>query len=236
MDEKKLGQVRALLNKAEAKGVTPEEAKSLTAKAAELMAKYGIDQALVDAQAEVKVFPVDVIRGIENPFASAKTNLFVAIARAFNCRVVMLNNSYGLDDGKAIHVFGFKSDIEAIDILYTSLLLQGTQESLTVPAGENSRSWRTSFWYGYASIIGERLTKATDDAKADKNTPGTALVLRDRKLAVDDAVSAKYSKLRKVTRYVGSNSGYNSGKAAGQRANLHNRASTQSSSRRALDR
>ena len=44
-----LDRVRKLLAKAEAEGVTAEEAQALTAKAAELMAKYGIDRALLAA-------------------------------------------------------------------------------------------------------------------------------------------------------------------------------------------
>ena len=39
-----LDRVRKLLAKAEAEGVTPAEAEALTTKAAELMAKYGIDR------------------------------------------------------------------------------------------------------------------------------------------------------------------------------------------------
>src|SRR3974377_128767 len=44
-----LGRVRKLLAKAEAEGVTPAEAEALTAKAAELMARYGIDRARLAA-------------------------------------------------------------------------------------------------------------------------------------------------------------------------------------------
>src|SRR6202035_869120 len=44
-----LDRVRKLLAKAEAEGVTPPEAEALTAKAAELMARYGIDRARVAA-------------------------------------------------------------------------------------------------------------------------------------------------------------------------------------------
>src|SRR3974377_1899350 len=39
-----LDRVRKLLAKAEAEGVTPPEAEALTAKAAELMARYGLDR------------------------------------------------------------------------------------------------------------------------------------------------------------------------------------------------
>ena len=44
-----LDRVRKLLAKAEDDGVTPAEAEALTAKAAELMARYGIDRALLGA-------------------------------------------------------------------------------------------------------------------------------------------------------------------------------------------
>ena len=44
-----LDRVRKLLAKAEDEGCTPEEAEALTAKAAELMARYGIDRALLGA-------------------------------------------------------------------------------------------------------------------------------------------------------------------------------------------
>src|SRR5215471_17676183 len=45
-----LDRVRKLLVKAEADGVTQAEAQALTGKAAELMAKYGIDRALLAAR------------------------------------------------------------------------------------------------------------------------------------------------------------------------------------------
>jgi len=44
-----LERVRKLLAKAEDDSVTPAEAEALTAKAAELMARYGIDRALLAA-------------------------------------------------------------------------------------------------------------------------------------------------------------------------------------------
>jgi len=47
--DKLLDRVRKLLAKAEDESCTPPEAEALTAKAAELMAKYGIDRALLAA-------------------------------------------------------------------------------------------------------------------------------------------------------------------------------------------
>ena len=45
-----LDKVRKLLAKAEDPACTPAEAEALTAKATELIAKYGIDQAVLAAQ------------------------------------------------------------------------------------------------------------------------------------------------------------------------------------------
>jgi hypothetical protein len=49
-DHALLVRVRKLLAKAEAEGVTAAEAEALIAKAAELMARYGIDRALLAAE------------------------------------------------------------------------------------------------------------------------------------------------------------------------------------------
>ena len=64
-----LDRVRKLLAKAEAVGVTPHEAEALTAKAAELMAKYGIDRALLAADEPETDRPANRILDIDNPWA-----------------------------------------------------------------------------------------------------------------------------------------------------------------------
>src|ERR1035437_7569358 len=62
-----LERVRKLLAKAESAGTTPPEAEALTAKAAELMAKYGIDRALLAAARPETDQPGDRVIGIPNP-------------------------------------------------------------------------------------------------------------------------------------------------------------------------
>jgi hypothetical protein len=62
-----LARVRKLLAKAEAAGVTPAEAQALTAKAAELMAKYGIDRALLAAARPETDRPADRVIDVGNP-------------------------------------------------------------------------------------------------------------------------------------------------------------------------
>jgi cytosine/adenosine deaminase-related metal-dependent hydrolase len=66
-DNPLLDRVRKLLAKAEARGVTPAEAEALTAKAAELMARYGIDRALFAAQQPESDHPADRKVDVDNP-------------------------------------------------------------------------------------------------------------------------------------------------------------------------
>jgi hypothetical protein len=66
-----LDRVRKLLAKAEDEGCTPEEAEALTAKAADLMARYGIDRALLGAVRPETDRPADRKFGFEAPCRGA---------------------------------------------------------------------------------------------------------------------------------------------------------------------
>ena len=126
-----LARVRKLLVKAEADGVTPAEAQALTAKAAELMAKYGIDRALLAAARPETDRPEDRVMDIGNPWARVQAHLLCGLAAALRCQCVILPRT---GPGSRIHVFGFASDIERTDVLYTSLLLQMWQGLSTAEA------------------------------------------------------------------------------------------------------
>ena len=62
-----LERVRKLLAKAEAAGVTGPEGEALTAKAAELMARYGIDRALLAAARPETDQPANRVITVPNP-------------------------------------------------------------------------------------------------------------------------------------------------------------------------
>src|SRR5713101_9494899 len=116
-----LDRVRKLLAKAEDESVTPPEAQALTAKAAELMAKYGIDRALLAADRPETDHPDNRIVDIGNPWARVQAHLLCGLASAMRCQCVVLPRA---DPGARIHMFGFASHIERGDILFTSLLVQ----------------------------------------------------------------------------------------------------------------
>jgi hypothetical protein len=189
-----LDRVRKLLAKAEAEGVTPHEAEALTAKAAELMARYGIDRA--------------------------------RLAGAMRCQCVLLHTS---GPGARIHVFGYASDLERADILYTSLLLQMARglTAAIVPDGVRSpRAWRRSWLLGFVTAVIMRVRSAEDRAAASaegepESGPSTALVLADRAVVIRRQLEEAYPVTRK-TRVTYSGRGYSAGYAQGQRADIGN--------------
>ena len=75
-----LGRVRKLLVKAEADGVTQAEAQALTAKAAELMAKYGIDRALLAARRPETDRPADRVIDIGTSRKRRQAHPFLGLA------------------------------------------------------------------------------------------------------------------------------------------------------------
>src|ERR1019366_7389463 len=107
-----LDRVRKLLAKAEAEGVTPPEAEALTAKAAELMARYASTGARRPAPRPAPNRPGSRIIDIDNPWAQVRAHLLAGLAGAMRCQCVLLSTSR---PGARIHIFGYASDLERVD-------------------------------------------------------------------------------------------------------------------------
>jgi hypothetical protein len=220
-----LDRVRKLLAKAEDESVTPPEAQALTAKAAELMAKYGIDRALLAADRPETDQPASRILDIDNPWARVKAHLLCGLGSALRCQCILLS---GTGPGTRIHVFGYASDIERTDLLYTSVLIQmwhGLAGAL-VPAWSSSpRAWRRSWLLGFATAVISRV-RAAEHAAASQATAAsapassrTALVLADRAQVIRGKVEQEYPVTR-TARVTYSGSGYGAGYAQGQKADI----------------
>jgi hypothetical protein len=220
-----LDRVRKLLAKAEDESATPPEAQALTAKAAELMAKYGIDRALLAAQRPDTDLPANRMLDIDNPWARVKAHLLCGLATALRCQCILLSSP---GPGARIHIFGYASDIERTDVLYTSVLIQMWHGLVgaDVPAWSRSpRAWRRSWLLGYATAVVSRVraaeeaaaSRAASDATATGST--AALVLADRSLVIRRNVAQAYPVTR-TARVTYSGSGYRDGYAEGQRADI----------------
>ena len=148
------------------------------------------------------------------------------------CNGVRLTSRSG--DGVVLHMFGFRSDVERAEILYTSLLLQMASAMVHVEIPERYRrdyagrshvkAYRRSWMLGFVSAVIRRVeaaeNRAKREAEQDETTGNsTALVLADRSLQVKAAMSAAYPSTRTAS-MSHSGRGYNAGYASGQNANI----------------
>jgi len=197
--QRALGRARALLDRAESTEL-PEEAEALITRAQELMTARSIDDALLAAGTERA--GRDVASGrrmfVESPYEGAKTDLLDAVATVNRCRAVWHKN-LGLST-----VLGFPADLDAVELLFTSLLAQAAAAMARAgshrdagPSG--TRSFRQSFLTSYAQHIGERLAEAAEAAEgqavADSADSGLLPVLAARHRVVDEAVSKMFPDL-----------------------------------------
>lgn len=221
----KLDTIRKLLAKAEGAS-TSAEAETYTAKAVELMARHGIDAALLGA-AQPGREEIGAARiAMDDPYSAGKARLLSWTAQALRCRAV-LHSAYG---GKveAVTVFGFASDRERVELLYTSLLLQaiGQLVRLRPPwPGESVAAYRRSWLYGFADQVHRRLAAAESRAEREHiapsgDVPGLALVLSDRSDRVERAYAEAFPQLAKARQVSYSGSGFAHGVEAGRRADL----------------
>ncbi|MEU2086739.1 DUF2786 domain-containing protein [Streptomyces albus] len=224
-EDPKLSKIRALLANAEDPAVTPEAADNYRARAYDLMAKYGIEQAQLAEEQPARDQVTDKEINIDNPWAMERMRLLGQIASALRCTLVQSRRPDG-KPGRWVHIFGYESDLHRVEILYTSLLLQMTKElnAAPVPPGVGVRAWRRSWLLGFLSKVGQRLRAAEDFARDQTPQIGgrsTALVLADRSQAAERAKRAKYPRVRK-TKTTYSGSGFGEGVAAGARADIGN--------------
>jgi hypothetical protein len=226
LDQRMLHRVRALLAKAESTDF-PEEADAFTAKAQELMARHRIDHALLVATMGGHDQPVTRRVGIDNPYEAPKTLLLQVVAEANSCRAVWMKR-FGFTT-----VVGFPADLEATELLFTSLLVQATRamtqaKPSTDRYGRNTtRSFRQSFLTAYASRIGERLDAATEGVDQEMTASVGAAqllpVLAARDDAVRDAFEKQFPELTQHATAINNREGWASGRAAADRASLHGR-------------
>src|SRR6478735_2007221 len=159
----KLARVRALLAKAESTEFD-EEAEVLSAKAQELISRYALDRLLEDGPASGHS-DLQVRRlWLDRPYVRAKMLLVSAVASANRCRAA------GADQLGFSVVVGSSADLDAVELLVTSLLVQADAAMLrhgrrTSASGTTrTKSFRQSFLTAYALRIADRLERASVEA------------------------------------------------------------------------
>jgi hypothetical protein len=223
-DDAVLAKVRLLLAKAESTSFEAE-AEALSAKAQELMTRHAIDEALArqgggdrsDAPS-VRRLPVD------DPYATAKSSLLHVVAAANGVQSVW-HPAVAL-----MAIVGFDGDLDAVEVLFTSLLVQATRAMLSEGRVVDSRghartrSFRRSFLLAYAGRIAERLAAAATSARRQaEDELGVALVpvLARRDEDVEAAVRTLFPRVRHAPRpSVSNREGWSAGRRAAERAHL----------------
>ncbi|MGW4462031.1 DUF2786 domain-containing protein [Micromonospora sp. NPDC004704] len=231
IDERLLDRVRALLAKAES-STYPAEAEAYTAKAQELITRHSLDEALLLARSgDTAVVPYARRIGVDHPYEGEKASLLDAVARANRCHTVW-SPELGFST-----VFGFDADIDAVDLLYTSLLVQAHRSMARAepPGGKAGRArlkaFRQSFLVAFAIRIGERLAGAAKaaltEATRDTDEIGTAEpvnllpVLAARDEQVRETMRKVFPQtVRARGSRVDSREGWESGREAADRATL----------------
>ncbi|MFD0153402.1 DUF2786 domain-containing protein [Streptomyces sp. NPDC055721] len=214
-----LTRIRALLAKAEATGF-PEEAEALTAKAQELMARHSLDEATLAAGAPSPETPGAIRIGVEPPYEQAKAILLDAVATANHCRAVW-NEAYGFST-----VVGFEADLDPVELLYTSLLVQGTAAMTRAEAEQRAggrkrtKSFRQSFLLAYANRLGTRLSATSRRVAAE--TPTLLPALASREAAVTTRTDELFPETRSTrVRAAWDEEGWTHGATAADKAGLH---------------
>jgi hypothetical protein len=218
-----LTRIRGLLAKAEATGF-PEEAEALSAKAQELMARHSIDEALLAARTHAKDAPGACRIGVEPPYETAKAVLLDAVAGANRCRAVW-NEALCFST-----VVGFEPDLEAVELLYTSLLVQATAAMTKAEAAQRAggrkrtKTFRQSFLAAYAHRIGDRLAAVAEEQVTTAAEGELLPVLAARDVAVTDHLDRMFPEtVTTRVRGITDEAGWHEGAAAADRAQVRGR-------------
>jgi len=223
-EERAFTRIRGLLAKAESSDYA-EEADAFMAKAQQLMTRYCIDRTMVEVEAEGDA-PQEVEARrvwLEDPYLEAKALLLANVASANRCRAVV-DPRIGFST-----LVGHPEDLDATDLLFTSLLVQATRRITALGSdptfGRRSRkpSYRRTFFVAYSERIGTRLsetseaaTVAADEALGNRLLP----VLARREEEVDTAIGALFGKLGELKFSLSDIAGWAAGTAAADMAEL----------------
>lgn len=244
--------IAALLRKAESTP-HPEEAETFFTKAAELMSKYGIERAMIDARegrkaddkyAEEEFVTIGIYR-----HALYWIDIFCLWNAGCELYEVTRAGARVIDgrtykQTRVVVGCGFKSDLERARIMATSLKLQAMRaESKWWEANEYRYEWDTpgqqhaarrgfmlAFAQGANSIMAKQEDKAKKEAEAEHGETSVALVLADKKDLVRAEFEKQHPNLRKGRASRMNDGGYEAraaGYAEGTRADVERPAAGQ---------
>jgi hypothetical protein len=235
--EKYADKIAKLLAKAQS---TPFEGEALTftEKAQELMHKYAIDAALIDAarglNSKEREEIIEARWEYTGTYRQAAWRLANVVARANGCKTLLSDDATGRK--AQLYVIGYEGDVERARTLETSLQLQMTValsqwwKSNDIHAlFDRNRKFaeRRQFMFSFADGVSGRLktakVKAEKTANAEHGAESVALVIRNRADNVDAWIDQQYGRLRHGSSRsykAGGNGARVAGQTAGARADV----------------
>jgi hypothetical protein len=243
----KLETIRKLLALAERAG-TEAEAEVANRKAEAMIAEYGIEAAMLADAGAIADEVGNRIMVLPDPYARQKAQLLTDISGPLRVQVIWNLAASRRIKGFQVHLFGMQSDLDRLDVLFTSLLVQAAtgmaqarpdavagwrQQDLSwtwvnelKPTATQVAAFRRDWLAGFGRKVSLRLKESENRAKADApaasgGAPGAELVLVHRDDLVKRAIRGFYPRLGSSrARAVRNADAYNHGYAAGARADL----------------
>lgn len=215
--------LEALMRKAEDPATPEAERDTIVGRVTYLMAKYGIEEAMLShARNEVPRMVGFRLR-IVPPYPKQKYYLARRIAESMECQHIDIG-------GNVLHIFGAQDNIERSVMLYMSLVLQMAtmmvQAQNSKPEWEHGRTFNTSFCTSYVQTVAQRVQEFARRARQDvaNSTTGNGMELvlvNNRQLAMQK-MREEYPFIRMSRQSMTNNSsaGSSAGRSAGQRADI----------------
>lgn len=248
MDNKYAARISALLAKAEATD-SDEEAQAYSAKAAELITRYGIEQAEIDAiraakgEAKGKIIEKYIWFGGTHSLGLV-SGAFSVVAAASGGTVKALrslravNEFRGLTGGRQdpnrdtrkgyyLTLIGYESDVEQLEILISSIMLQSlnalrrylkTRDYRAATIWESAGVVKRSFVEGYFDGAAEKIRTSRREVLDEVASSGTEIALRDRAQEVNDFLKIAHPKMRNARQRNWSSTAHSVGHEAGRNA------------------
>jgi Protein of unknown function (DUF2786) len=230
--ERKTRQILGLLNKAE-RTDNDEEALSLSAKAAALQAEWAITEGMIRAfqNGDEPARPTRKMYTFSQnkSFVKQRSELLWVLVKEGRCYMVLTGD-------RTSEIFGFEDDIEFVEQLYQSLLVQMAHEGdRALFAYENRHgklsnryAWRRNYYIGYAGGVALRLKDEMRRvvAEAERRNPGKAeLVLvgrkRQSKQLLDEVYPPRTLRRTRAGGEVSDWDAYRKGRTDGAQANVN---------------
>lgn len=229
MSDNILSRVRNLLATAESLSEDhPEAAETYSEKAMALLAKYGIDAALLaekDPSRKSKVTYRDI--RLEGRYLLDQSILANGLGKAMRLELIRLGSKKNTKFTD-VRVFGYEADLERFEMLLTSLLLQAIRGVLAAqtPSHVPTVTYRKGWLSGFAARVVQRVEEIERKATQEAGN-GTDIVLYDRSKDVTRAFREMYPRVSTGKRVARSKHGRAEGKAAADKADLGQQRFTQ---------